>query len=247
MFLNFQCIVLVVWFINLPLIIMLLFKCCWQALKRGSSALYDEIGSVGPIRRIRQKLNMTTPLKESASSPYKNFAPTHTSPLEIDSNHASTSTQKHLQLAKLNQENDESACKVGTVDAETEHEKNSIFPVPTRSTETAMKIFNQLEKFVQSPKDKKSENHVLEIEASSSQKQDKPKVDLPKPTKYDGKISFQGNGVGVIGSMASTKTGKSVSDKTSSSIAFPKLTKPAFRMSVSEVCQHFLFNCFTLS
>lgn len=246
MFLEFQCIVLV-WFINLPLIIMSLFKRCWQALKRGSSALYDEIGSVGPIRRIRQKLNMTTPLKESASSPYKNFVPTHTSPLKIDSNHASTSTQKHLQLAKLNQENDESACKDGTVDAETEHEKMNIFPVPTRSTETAMKIFDQLEKFVQSPKDKKSENHVLEIEASSSQKQDKPKVDLPKPTKYDGKFSFQGNGVGVIGSMASTKTGKSVSDKTSSSVAFPKLTKPAFRMSVSEVWQHFLFNRFTLA
>lgn len=190
---------------------------------------------------------MTSPLKESAQSPYKNFALTHTSALKMDANHASTSTQKHLQLAKLNQGNDESACKDGTGDTEADPEHISIPLVPPRSTETAMKILDQLEKIVQSPKDKRSESPVLEIEAPSPQKQDKPKVNLSKLTKYDGNISFQGNGVGVIGSMTSAKTGKSVSDGFPSSVAVPKSTKPAFRMSVPEVWQHCFLNHFTLS
>jgi hypothetical protein len=216
-----------------------------QALKRGSSALYDEIGSVGPIRRIRQKLNMTTPLKESVPSPYKNFAPTHTSTVKLDTDHVSS--QRHIQVAKLNQGNDESACKDGMRDAEMEPEHISIPLVPLRSTETAMKILDQLGNIVQSPKDKRTEKSVLEIEAPSSQKQDKPKVNLSKLTKYNGNYSFQSNGVGVIGSISGAKTGKSVSDVTSSSTAVPKSTKPAFRMSVSEVWQHSFLNHFMLS
>ncbi|KAJ4746219.1 Nuclear pore complex protein NUP1 [Rhynchospora pubera] len=199
------------------------------ALKRGSSALYDDIGSVGPIRRIRQKLNMTTPLKEPTPSPYKNFAPTHTSALKINSNHATTSTQKHLQLTELNQGNDESSHKGGM--DETETGNISIPSVPPRSTETAMKIFDQLEKIVHSPKVKENATPVLQIEASSSQKQDKLKVDLSKRTKSDGIISLQNNG---FVSMTSAKAGKSVSDGTLGSVVVPKVTKPAFRMSAPE-------------
>ncbi|KAJ3707237.1 hypothetical protein LUZ61_010942 [Rhynchospora tenuis] len=199
------------------------------ALKRGSSALYDDIGSVGPIRRIRQKLNMMTPIKEPTPSPYKNFAPTHTSARKIDSNHATSSTPKHLQLTKLNHGNDESSHKGGM--DETETGNISIPSVPPRSTETAMKIFDQLEKIVHSPKVKESPTPVLQIEASSSQKLDKLKVDLSKQTKSDGIISFQNNG---FGSMTSAKAGKSVSDGTSGSVVVPKATKPAFRMSAPE-------------
>jgi hypothetical protein len=189
---------------------------------------------------------MTTPLKESTPSPYKHFAPIHTSTLKIDTGHASTSTQKHTQVAKLNQGNDESARKDGMHDAETEPEHIRIPLVPPRSTEMALKILDQLGKVVQSPKDQRSDKPVLEIEAPSSQKQDKLKVNVSKLTKYNGNNLFQGNGVGVLGSMTGAKTGKSVSDITSSSTAVPKSTKPAFRMSVSEVWQHFFLNHFML-
>ncbi|KAK6271225.1 hypothetical protein POUND7_008323 [Theobroma cacao] len=121
------------------------------ALKRGSSVLDNDIGSVGPIRRIRQKSNLLSS---------KNLSlPASGGPLsayEAGSSSAGLDTQHHVSLR-------ETPALMGEVrqsftDALAENGDNStpgtrFTPVPSKSSEMASKILQQLDKLV-SPREK---------------------------------------------------------------------------------------------
>ncbi|KAJ3669948.1 hypothetical protein LUZ60_010272 [Juncus effusus] len=190
-----------------------------QVLKRGSAALYEEIGTVGPIRRIRQKLNMNGPPKEPAPSPYRNF--TRTNPRTLtNTNQASTSAaQKRLQN---NDGYDESDMRDEIEDEEMKNGELRFNQVQARSSEMASKILDVVGKITKTPSPKRD---VMQIEAAPRlEKEEREKVD-----KSEGKLLVKNNGGDMFGSGVNAK-GKAVLDF----VPAPKITRPSFRMSVPE-------------
>ncbi|OVA17122.1 hypothetical protein BVC80_9045g12 [Macleaya cordata] len=126
-----------------------------QASKRRISVLDNDIGSVGPIRRIRQKTNMMmSPSKNmilpAPGSSLSNHGTVHGS---YAAHGSASSTQKHLlDVSKHNTSN--------LKQSENGHSSistTSFASVPSQSTEMAQKILQQLDKLVPSPKQKSSE------------------------------------------------------------------------------------------
>ncbi|XP_059628520.1 nuclear pore complex protein NUP1-like [Cornus florida] len=110
------------------------------ALKRRSYVLEDNIGSVGPIRRIRQKPNLLSPKGLSLSV---SGSPLSCQMMEVGSDtaqHPTSSTQKlhlldtHKVSNMLRENEDNGVCRT------------SFGLVPSKSTEMATKIFQQLDK-----------------------------------------------------------------------------------------------------
>ncbi|KAL7252618.1 hypothetical protein ACSBR1_007228 [Camellia fascicularis] len=131
-------------------------------LKRRSSVLEDDIGSIGPIRRLRQKTTLSTPKNVSlpvSRSPLSSFG----TGVGYDATQPS-STQK---LVSLDEPKHRTSITVG------ENEHNSIpstsyTPVPSKSTEMATRILQQLEKLV--PKEKSSEGKIVCVREKSPSK-----------------------------------------------------------------------------
>ncbi|XP_078442704.1 nuclear pore complex protein [Wolffia australiana] len=119
-----------------------------QALKRRSSVLENDIGSVGPIRRIRQKSSSITPLRSLTQElPSLVSQPTNF----LDSAEPSSSAQKvHPPIVGESMEGVED--RVNRAD---------YFSVPPQSREMAKKILQQLDKLVPSPKEKGSETKTI--------------------------------------------------------------------------------------
>ncbi|KAG9445249.1 hypothetical protein H6P81_016589 [Aristolochia fimbriata] len=108
-----------------------------QALKRRSSFLDTDFGSVGPIRRIRQKSNLMTPSKSTSSPRILN------GPLASDAQ----------RLAGLDGPSN-------LLSTENGDGKMGHTAVPPQSSEMARKILQQLDKLVPSPKEKSSEQKL---------------------------------------------------------------------------------------
>lgn len=109
----------------------------FQALKRRSSVLEDHIGSIGPIRRLRQKTNLSTPKSLSLQAPGSSF----------------------------------SSRGAGTSKAVGDNEDNSMpgtsyTPVPSKSTEMATKILQQLDRLV--PKEKSPDGKAVAAREKST-------------------------------------------------------------------------------
>ncbi|KAK9078686.1 hypothetical protein SSX86_002743 [Deinandra increscens subsp. villosa] len=119
-----------------------------MATKRRSSAL-DDIGSGGPMRRIRQKANLLS--QQSSLSKYKNDL---------------GSSQKLL----LRNEPDPKGKQPVEETGETIKRNQSYGFVPTESSQMALKIFEQLERM--SPKEKLSGSKL----AGTTKKIDSPKL-----------------------------------------------------------------------
>ncbi|KAJ8649610.1 hypothetical protein MRB53_002633 [Persea americana] len=120
-----------------------------QLLKRRSSVLDDDFGSVGPIRRIRQKSSMMSPSKD------RNVNSVPLLPLLSDSTCVSKSSiQKlHPLVEPKHYDLNPQAAENGNVKI-----SNASFPaVPPQSSEMARNILEQLDKLVPSPKEKSSE------------------------------------------------------------------------------------------
>ncbi|KAL5709022.1 hypothetical protein ACHQM5_019757 [Ranunculus cassubicifolius] len=112
-----------------------------QSAKRRISVL-DDLGSVGPIRRTRQKTNMMYPSASSISSTQKSVRPEesmfNTSVLGLVDNEENSISRKR------------STC------------------IPSQSTETARRILEQLNKCMHSPKGKSPEIKTSSVETSPS-------------------------------------------------------------------------------
>ncbi|XP_043700526.1 nuclear pore complex protein NUP1-like isoform X2 [Telopea speciosissima] len=125
-----------------------------QVSKRRSLVLDNDIGSVGPIRRIRQKTNLMSPKSIGSLAP-ETHIPTRGTAFGSDVAQGSVSlTQKPLLLEehrhrslKMRIAENGSNCIPST----------SFASVPSQSSEMAQKILQQLDKLVPSPKEKSSE------------------------------------------------------------------------------------------
>ncbi|XP_061995346.1 nuclear pore complex protein NUP1 [Rosa rugosa] len=123
------------------------------ALKRRFSVLDNDIGSIGPIRRIRPKPNLLS--SRGLSSPIST---------EVFQN-PSSSTRRPLllgqpkhTLAKASSENGDNAVP-----------STSFSTVPSQSSKAASKIFEHLDK-ITSPKEKSSEPKILTVRDRSPTK-----------------------------------------------------------------------------
>ncbi|KAL6977101.1 hypothetical protein U1Q18_025895 [Sarracenia purpurea var. burkii] len=124
------------------------------ALKRRSSVLEDNSGSVGPIRRLRQKTNLSTPKNLSFSI---SGSPLSSRRIGI----VPEASQYHTSLARELPSLDESKHRIFRTLGENENNSmpgTSYTPVPLKSTEMATKIMQQLEELV--PKEKSSEGKI---------------------------------------------------------------------------------------
>lgn len=116
-----------------------------QLSKRRISVLDNDIGSVGPIRRIRQKTNMLM-------SPSRNMISPTPPGSSVSNLVAASSVQKHL----LDEPKHNNTSNLR--DLENDRNSSASFSaVPSQSTVMAQKILQQLDKLVSSPKEKSPE------------------------------------------------------------------------------------------
>ncbi|KAM0924768.1 hypothetical protein ACQ4PT_004696 [Festuca glaucescens] len=127
-----------------------------QVLKRRGADFENELGSMGPIRRIRQKSNMMSHFRDAKASPRGNFPPSRT----IGSNFAEGSSplQESPSSKRLLLESGQS---LRTVEKQRHSEdgkssSDNVPPVPSQPNKMAEKIFEQLNIIAPSPKDKQS-------------------------------------------------------------------------------------------
>lgn len=136
----------------------------FQALKRRSSVLEDDIGSVGPIRRLRQKTILSTPkslsLRLSRSSLSKHGS-------GIGSDTTQTLSSSTYKVFSLDEPKRRTSITVGE-NADNNIASTSYTPVPSKSTEMAARILQQLEKLA--PKEKSSEGKVVTTREKSPSK-----------------------------------------------------------------------------
>jgi hypothetical protein len=136
-----------------------------QALKRRSSVLDNDIGSVGPIRRIRQKPNLL-------SSRGLSF-PVSGSPFPIPGTGVSSGSAQYpsslTRRPPLFGESKENLTKMSTENGDNSMPGTSFQHVSSKSSDMASKILQQLEKLV-SPKEKSSELKLASLWDSSPSK-----------------------------------------------------------------------------
>lgn len=131
-----------------------------QVLKRGSSDLDGDSPSRGPIRRIRQKSNLMSPFKDASTSFSGKFLSSPSTPLFKDVSNDLMSLQKPLLL-------DERKCG-DTGSQVTENGISNATMLPSKSSETAQKLFQQLDKLIPSPIDRSSEMKTIARDESHS-------------------------------------------------------------------------------
>ncbi|KAJ0982615.1 hypothetical protein J5N97_010870 [Dioscorea zingiberensis] len=133
-----------------------------QVSKPGSSVLERDHGTFGPIRRIRQKSNLISPLK-GISTPSGNRLPIP-STLGRDAFSGFTSIQKPLQFNERKYGLDSQDVKNGDDRSLDENDPH----IPAQSSEMARKILQQLDKLVSPPKVKSSELKGISMDKSPS-------------------------------------------------------------------------------
>ncbi|XP_050281204.1 nuclear pore complex protein NUP1 [Quercus robur] len=135
------------------------------ALKRRSSVLDNDIGSVGPIRRIRQKPSLLSSRGLSV--------PVSGSPLPIAGTGVSPGSAQRpsflTQKSPLRVESKDHLMKNSTENGDNSIPGTSFPLVSSKSSEMASKILQQLEKLV-SPKEKSSEFKLASVRDSSPSK-----------------------------------------------------------------------------
>ncbi|MCL7022025.1 hypothetical protein MKW94_009592 [Papaver nudicaule] len=137
-----------------------------QPSKRRISVLDSDIGSVGPIRRIRQKTNMlmspskamitlgssSNPIAAGGSYAAQGSTSSAQKYLPDESKHNNASHLRHSENAH---NNEPTTCSAS---------------VPSQSTQMAQKILQQLDKLVPSPKQKSSELRLASAKGKSPAK-----------------------------------------------------------------------------
>lgn len=123
-----------------------------QTLKRRSSVLDNDIGSVGPMRRIRQKSNLLASTRGLSSSVSGSPLPIIKSGVRADSaQQPSSMMQKPLLLSGARH----SDMKLSAENIDDTMPSTRLTLVSSKSSEMASKILQQLDKL--SPKEKSSE------------------------------------------------------------------------------------------
>ncbi|CAD6343032.1 unnamed protein product [Miscanthus lutarioriparius] len=125
-----------------------------QVLKRSGAELENELGSIGPIRRIRQKSNMMSSFRDSRANPRGSLLTSHTSGSYFteDSTSIQSSSSKRLLVGSSQSLRPLESEKNGG-DGKS---SDSIPPIPAQSNKMAEKIFEQLNIIAPSPKQQQS-------------------------------------------------------------------------------------------
>ncbi|XP_022990208.1 nuclear pore complex protein NUP1-like [Cucurbita maxima] len=136
------------------------------ALKRRSSVLDDEMGHVGPIRRLRHKSNLLYPTglslpSSSTSIPVSGIGSENAQQFQSTKVHPFSSSGKGLYSRSLSKRSAESENDVKP--------SSSFSQIPLRSSEMASKILEQLEKLTP-PKDKSLKLKLLSVTNNSPTK-----------------------------------------------------------------------------
>ncbi|CAK8572926.1 unnamed protein product [Lathyrus sativus] len=209
-------------------------------IKRRNLAVDNNIGSVGPIRRVRHKSNLlyskgsSSPLSGSALSLYRNG-------LGIDAaQQPSSSSRKPVMLDEVKHKSEENVN--GTKPS------TSFPPFSSKSSEMATKILQQLDKLV-SPKEKSSESRLPVVQGNkldgtfgnlspSSQNQ---KSISPRGKGENGPLKLLAPSNEVVHVVTTTDTTKPRNQVLSSencfmmkSISSPSQKKKAFHISAHE-------------
>ncbi|KAK9156918.1 hypothetical protein Scep_003492 [Stephania cephalantha] len=126
-----------------------------QVSKRRSSVLDNDISSIGPIRRIRQKTNLVSPFKSSGlatpGTPLLGPATTASADLVL----GSTSSNRNLLPTSETKNNTSSHRPLENLDGS--NPDMHFDSVPSQSNEMARKILQQLDKLVPSPRERSSD------------------------------------------------------------------------------------------
>jgi len=135
-----------------------------QAVKRRSSVLDNDIGSVGPVRRIRQKSNL---LYSEGSSSLISGSSLYAdrNQMVVDASQQGSSMQKPIQLNEVKH----SHMKLSKQNVDDIMPNLSSPPLPSKSSEMASKIQQQLDKLVY-PKEKSSESRLTIVNDNSPTK-----------------------------------------------------------------------------
>ncbi|CAL5093735.1 unnamed protein product [Urochloa decumbens] len=118
-----------------------------QVLKRKSSAVNNEIVSVGPVRRVHERYNRASPLLETRPG-YRRYIGSHGHKLDEGSEQLAR-TQKRRCLGKVGDP------ALGSIDDKAH--ANSFGQAPVHSAEMAAKILKQLDTLVPAQKENMSE------------------------------------------------------------------------------------------
>ncbi|GJN23087.1 hypothetical protein PR202_gb10704 [Eleusine coracana subsp. coracana] len=125
-----------------------------QVLKRRAGDLENEHGSIGPIRRIRQKSNMMSSFRDARANCQGNLLTSRTSGSDFTEDNLSiqeSPSSKRLLLGTSQSVRPLESHKDGDVKS-----GNMIPPIPPQSNKMAEKIFEQLNIIAPSPKEKQS-------------------------------------------------------------------------------------------
>ncbi|RLN19711.1 nuclear pore complex protein NUP1-like [Panicum miliaceum] len=159
-----------------------------QVLKRRGGDLENEVGSIGPIRRIRQKSNMMSPFRDARAISRGNLLTSRTSGSDFTED--STSIQESPSSKRL---------LLGTTSARPlESHKNgdskpsdSAPSVPAQSNKMAEKIFEQLNIIAPSPKEKQSGQKSVTGNTSNSMSKKPVLQDTGPSSMYDPSSSLK--------------------------------------------------------
>ncbi|KAF8659346.1 hypothetical protein HU200_058551 [Digitaria exilis] len=221
-----------------------------QVLKRRGGDLENEVGSIGPIRRIRQKTNMMPPFRDVRANPRGKLLTSRTSGSDFteDSTSIQESPSSKRLLLGTSQSVKPAESHKNTGDGKS---TDSVPPIPAQSNKMAEKIFEQLNIIAPSPKEK----HSVTGHASNSMSK-KPALQHSGPSSMNdpsSSLKFQdldgANGPpdpDLNGSLLkkdklnSVKDGSSkvaLSDKPTifgNSVSASTSRKPSFKMAVME-------------
>lgn len=138
-----------------------------QLLKRGSSVFDSDLESFGPLRRTRQKFSQTSPVKGMPPVPAGKLPLMYNNDVNVDS----TSVQKPLNMGELNYNGTDMQ------NSEREFSRADL----SQSSKIAMKISQELDKFVPSPKEKSS--NILSL-GGSNVKSSYPLIERQSLSKF---------------------------------------------------------------
>ncbi|KAI3924480.1 hypothetical protein MKW98_032681 [Papaver atlanticum] len=138
-----------------------------QPSKRRISVLDSDIGSVGPIRRIRQKTNMLMSPSKAMTTPGSSSS----NPLSADGSYAAQASTYSGQKLLLDESKQNNTSHLRpSENGYNSMSATSLASVPSQSTQMAQKILQQLDKLVPSPKEKSSELRLASARGKSPAK-----------------------------------------------------------------------------
>ncbi|CAN6286585.1 unnamed protein product [Urochloa humidicola] len=160
-----------------------------QVLKRRGGDLENEVGSMGPIRRIRQKSNMMSPFRDARAIPQGNPLTSRTSGSDFTED--TTSIQESPSSKRLLLETSQS---VGPLESHKNGDgkpSDSAPPVPAKSNKMAEKIFEQLNIIAPSSREKQSRQQSVTGNASNSMSKKLISQDTGPSSMYDPSSSLK--------------------------------------------------------